>query len=296
MRYDPDLVAMTWLPDHTVAQRVDTPHHRRNFAYWQMGTQKINAFGTEAVQWQLERGRHVVYHNQARGWESIKGPHHGYKRPCLGSALERFPGRALMLQTRDGAHNFHSSETIHKHVMAQPTETQPAWTRGQIFYLILDAILGAEATRRQPYYAAATHEYFPEERIVFAGEMDGPCGITVEAEAQVPESWRRWGKLNTTAAIRRTVRIIHNNLGHPSRTSLLRTLRLADAPEIMTKYAEAWRCPICAANEIPNTPQTVSSRVRPSRFNDTGHADLKWLNDCVGDLYVLLNMICAAVS
>ena len=56
------------------------------------------------------------------------------------------------------------------------------------------------------------------------------------------------------AETKRAVEMAHRHLGHPSRSTLLRMLRLSGASEGAIQHAKEWRCDVCAAPGASQAP------------------------------------------
>ena len=91
--------------------------------------------------------------------------------------------------------------------------------------------------------------------------------------------------------IRRQVRRAHNNLGHPSRATLLRLLRLAKATQQHVRYAQLWKCEICLRRLPPAAFRPSSAFSKPTRFNEAIAIDLKFLDDANQVTYVFMNIL-----
>jgi hypothetical protein len=89
--------------------------------------------------------------------------------------------------------------------------------------------------------------------------------------------------------IRQGVRKAHIGLGHPSRGTFLRMLRLGGATPAAVEYAKAWICPVCAASSAPGRPLEASVRARPFGFNKVVCLDLKCQKDAAQKNHVALS-------
>lgn len=92
--------------------------------------------------------------------------------------------------------------------------------------------------------------------------------------------------------IRRAVEFTHRQLGHPSRSTLIRMMRISGANPEAIRYARRWTCPVCAAKQKPRHPQAATATARPYGFNHHIHIDLKFIHDVRGKRYAVLSMIC----
>ena len=83
----------------------------------------------------------------------------------------------------------------------------------------------------------------------------------------------------------------HRQLGHPSRKTLVRMLRLSGASEGAIEHAKSWRCDVCASRAAPGHPTAAAAGVRPYGFNQQHQVDLKYIRDARGKKYVFLSML-----
>ena len=80
------------------------------------------------------------------------------------------------------------------------------------------------------------------------------------SDEEIPRPIRADTLQAVPAAVRREVRKAHNGLGHPSKTTFLRMMHLANATEAAKRYAKAWECPICARRAAPRQPQVATGK------------------------------------
>ena len=83
----------------------------------------------------------------------------------------------------------------------------------------------------------------------------------------------------------------HRQLGHPSRKTLVRMLRLSGATDGAVEHAKTWRCDVCALRAAPKHPTAAAAGVRPYGFNQQHQVDLKYVRDSRGRKYVFLSML-----
>ncbi len=100
----------------------------------------------------------------------------------------------------------------------------------------------------------------------------------------------------TTREIQRRVRRTHRGLGHPSRATMLKMMRLGGASPAAITYAKYWNCPICKAASQPSAPLNASTRIRPYKFIHTVAVDLKYLKDSGGNNHVALLVVDAGTA
>ncbi len=115
------------------------------------------------------------------------------------------------------------------------------------------------------------------------------------SENEIPEDKRDGILTRVSKEIRRSVRRAHRGLGHPSRRTFTKMLRLGRASPPALLYAQTWICPTCAASARPAEPHHASTRTRPFGFNVVVVADLKYLKSLTQQL-VALSLVCAGTS
>ncbi len=140
----------------------------------------------------------------------------------------------------------------------------------------------------------ATLVAFPTSAAEMPTSVPEATGVFPDEEEQrgwsaqeVPEPHREEGG-RIPAEVRREVRKQHYGLGHPSKDTFLRMLRLGGASDAAIRYASIWRCPVCTASAAPGVPLSSSPRLRPSGFNKIVGIDLKYLKDAVGNRHIRL--------
>ena len=116
------------------------------------------------------------------------------------------------------------------------------------------------------------------------------------SDNEIPTEQREDLLRKVPKATRQEVRRTHNGLSHPSRTTLLRMMKLGNASPASLAYARAWQCPVCQASSQPHKPQQASTRLRPSGCNKTVVMDLKYLKDADKKNHVALSMVDAGTS
>ena len=91
--------------------------------------------------------------------------------------------------------------------------------------------------------------------------------------------------------IKKAVEHAHRSLGHPSRQTMVRMLRLAGSSQSAVEYAKIWKCDVCSARAAPKQPTASAPGLRPYGFNKHHQVDLKYCRDHRGKKYVFLSMI-----
>ena len=91
--------------------------------------------------------------------------------------------------------------------------------------------------------------------------------------------------------VRAAVEHAHRSLGHPSRQTLIRMLRLAGAVPGAIQHAQQWTCDVCQARAVPKQPTAAAPGHRPYGFNRQHQVDLKYCRDASKRKYVYMSMI-----
>ena len=89
----------------------------------------------------------------------------------------------------------------------------------------------------------------------------------------------------------RAVEFTHRQLGHPSRETLVRMLRLRGATDDAVKYARRFQCDICASWQPPKHPMASTPVARPYGFNRHVHVDIKFAHDVRGRRYCCMSVL-----
>ena len=91
--------------------------------------------------------------------------------------------------------------------------------------------------------------------------------------------------------VQKAVEFAHRQLGHPSRTTLVRMLKMSGATEEAVRHARRWHCAVCARRRAPKHPQVAAPGVRPYGFNKHIHIDIKYVYDSRKKKYACLSML-----
>ena len=92
------------------------------------------------------------------------------------------------------------------------------------------------------------------------------------------------------------VHMLHRRLGHPSNEALVRLLQHGGAGDEVLRLASGLVCPACQLSKAPKRPLPARPEVRAVVFNTAVHADLKYLRDFRGVVYVALSVIDEATN
>ena len=90
--------------------------------------------------------------------------------------------------------------------------------------------------------------------------------------------------------------MLHRRLGHPTTEGLMRMLQHAGASDDTVKMAQQLQCPSCQLSCPPKRPHPSRPEVRAVVFNTCVHADLKYLHDYKGGVYVALSVVDEATT
>jgi len=144
---------------------------------------------------------------------------------------------------------------------------------------------------RQAYPADAEaddSDQVPEERFVDADEPLGPDNVDESYDVQDghAESMK-----DVSQTVKDTVIQAHNRLGHPSRKTFLRMLRLGGSHPDAIRFAKVYQCPVCIQKAPPTQPLKVAANIRPYGFNHTVYIDLKFMHDVKSKAHAALSIV-----
>ncbi|CAK9114738.1 unnamed protein product [Durusdinium trenchii] len=108
-----------------------------------------------------------------------------------------------------------------------------------------------------------------------------------ESEDDLEEEERR----PISQEVKRAVEFAHRQLGHPSRDTLVRMLRISGANDDAIRHARRWRCDVCRMQQPPKHPLATTATSRPFAFNRVLHIDIKYLFDTQGRKYPCLSIV-----
>ena len=91
--------------------------------------------------------------------------------------------------------------------------------------------------------------------------------------------------------VQRAVEFAHRQLGHPSRDTLVRMLRLSGATDDAVRYARRFQCDVCASRQPPRHPMASTPVMRPYGFNRHIHIDIKFAHDVRGRKYCCMSIL-----
>ena len=133
----------------------------------------------------------------------------------------------------------------------------------------------------------AGEDYIEEQKSRQEAQLDDTLRFH-GTEHQGPEDDERHP---VSAETRKAVEFAHRQLGHPTRASLTRMLKLGGASQDALRYASKFHCSVCAARQAPRHPKPSTVSTRPFGFNVHLHLDLKYLYDSRKKKYVCLSIL-----
>ena len=327
---DPDVLMLAWpCGPWSILQNANqrTPTQRRALILKRARSRRtFLAFTRRAVLWQRKRGRIAILENPAtsRAWrtpeimEAAMGLDDvvfdqcqvGLKHPTNGKALKKLTQisgpEAVVAPLQglkcDGSHEHHPIEGGYRTESgrwAALSEYAGGYPKGLCKLLIR----GAEDHLAATNGTYVEDDMFPSEDEV-PEPVDGDDAIheeeqladqdeefpedVVEQDASLDDEERR----PVSREVKKAVEFVHRQLGHPSRSTMLRMMRLSGSTAEAIRYAKRWTCPVCAAKQKPKHPQASTATSRPYGFNHHIHVDLKFVHDTRDKRYAVLSMIC----
>eukprot|EP00971_Amphidinium_carterae_P343830 6483845-Amphidinium_carterae.1 len=116
---------------------------------------------------------------------------------------------------------------------------------------------------------------------------DFECQDEIEG---MPEKVRNVMK-SIPADIKAECKLVHHQLGHPGRATMLRMAKLAHKGPLHIKFLRHWQCPVCLQRKPPQKLGVASGSERAREFNVELNVDLKFARDVMNRTHVLLNML-----
>eukprot|EP00435_Cladocopium_sp_Y103_P016026 s641_g4.t1 len=328
---DPDVVMIAWpCGPWSALQNLNqgTPLRRRLLRRKRLRSRKtLLAFTRRAALWQRQRGRIVLGENpyNSGAWKTpeieeafsglgevdfdqcMTGLRHPVNKMHMKKRTKfRGPHRALKYLKKcqcRGRHKHHPIEGGFK-------TKEGRWMRlsecaGGYGKRLCKAILKGVTEcleEKNEVHAVDTDEETEEAPEIVDGHED----IEEALERELEKEERDRGEVDDAAEerleedqrhpvpkeVQRAVQFAHRQLGHPSRSSLVRMLKLSGATQEAIRYAQQWSCEVCAARRPPKHPQAATVNSRPYGFNHTLHVDLKYLWDCREKKYVCMSVLC----
>lgn len=325
---DPDLLMIAWpCAPWSILQNANqrTPTQRRLLKMRRMKARRtLLAFTRRAMLWQRRRGKAVAAENPAtsRAWDTpeiqeatdglsfarFDQCQMGLQHPENGKPLKKLTqvaGQKDVVQYLDGwkcpgDHEHHpiegtyTTEDGHRAALSEFAGGYPP----KLCHLLLD---GAEAFYKKNPEVYVEEEYELDELV--PEPVDGDEAI--EEEDQLREQVEEFPAMKKkdedaleeeqrhpiSREVRKAVEYAHRQLGHPSRSTLVRMMKLSGANKDAIRYAQRWRCDVCAMRQRPRRPQAAAASVRPYGFNIHLHIDLKFVHDVRDKRYAVLSIL-----
>ena len=321
----PDLLVVAWpgSPWSPLQQlNVKTETQRRALRAKRRANKPLLAFARRAVLWQRSRGGAVLGENpeRSKAWsqeeivEAFQGLpgtvldqcQYGLRHPVNGMPLRkrtRLHGQARVLKYLQkrckGDHEHHPIEGSFKGKDGK-WQSLSTWAGGYPASLCRAMVKGAEEFLR----SGEAYVEDPHEEDTVPDDLDSQEGIDEEKglEELLDEEIRDVDPADEEAVedehrhpvpeeVKKAVEFTHRQLGHPSRSTLLRMLRLSGANADALRHARNWQCDVCMARKAPKHPMAAAPAVRPYGFNLHLHLDVKYLWDNRGQKYAALSIL-----
>ena len=323
-REEPDLVVLAWpcgpwSPLQGLNQK--TPTQRKALKAKRLESKKLLAFVRRVALYQRNSGRAVLGENPhgSRAWlqpeiqEAFMGLpvavcdqcQYGLRHPTNGMPLRkrtRLVGQekvlARMHKCCPGDHEHHPIEGGFKDADGH-WHALSSWAGGYPKEFCLNVLLGAEDfLRSNEAYVEDDGE--PEAPEIVDGEeaVEEEEGLRELREEMFPEvDPEEEQKLDEdqrhpiSQEVKRAVEFAHRQLGHPSRSTLLRMMKLSGSNEEALRYARQFRCDVCASRKAPKHPMASTPSARPYGFNIHIHVDVKFVLDSRAKKYAALSVL-----
>eukprot|EP00971_Amphidinium_carterae_P328400 6460261-Amphidinium_carterae.1 len=94
-----------------------------------------------------------------------------------------------------------------------------------------------------------------------------------------------------SSEVKQEVGRVHQVLGHPHRTVMLRLARLAKKPPEFFYYVKHWDCPLCLQRASPQRPRKAPGVLRSQKLGMLLAIDLKEIKDTRGEKHFMLNVL-----
>lgn len=323
-REEPDLIVLAWpCGPWSPLQELNkkTPTQRKALRAKRLESKKLLAFVRRVALYQRNSGRAVLGENPfgSKAWlqpeiqEAFMGMpmavcdqcQYGLRHPTNGMPLRkrtRLVGQEKVLSRMHkccpGDHQHHpieggyKDEDGHWHALS-------SWAGGYPKDFCMNILLGAEEfLRSNEAYVEDDGE--PEAPEIVDGEEaveeeDGLKELEEELLPEVnPEEEQRLEddqRHPISREVKRAVEFAHRQLGHPSRSTLLRMMKLSGSNDEALRYARQFRCDVCAARRAPKHPMAATPTVRPYGFNIHVHVDVKFVLDSRAKKYAALSVL-----
>ena len=145
--------------------------------------------------------------------------------------------------------------------------------------------------------ATGKDTYVLEEFVAEESFQDGAEGIDEEEQRIAQEMKRDTEEVEeeerrpVSKEVQKAVEFAHRQLGHPSRDTLVRMLRISGATEDAIRHARRWQCDVCRMQKPPAHPLATTPSLRPYGFNRKLHLDIKFVHDSRDRKYPCLSIV-----
>ena len=318
-RTNPDFVMIAWpCGPWSVMQNANqrTWTQRESLRRKRLESRKLLRFASAVALHRQRRGKAILGENPllSRAWHEppiVDGFGHlpqgicdqcqyGLKHPENGMPLKkstRFSGQEeIVAQLRQRCPGHHEHHPIEGSVRTDQfgTISLSAWAGGYPIPLCRAIMRGVLEFLHRP--AAPGHKtYVLEDELREESYQDGMEGIE-EEEKQIAEDNKKLAVAEderhpVSMEIQRAVEFAHRQLGHPSRDTLVRMLKLSGANADAIRHARHWQCDVCKMRVIPKHPMATTPTLRPFGFNRKIHVDIKFVFDSRGAKYPALSVV-----
>lgn len=221
----------------------------------------------------------------------------GLRHPAMQQLLRkrtRFMGQELVVQrlrcdcSRDHEHG--AIEGNYKGADGRWRQVPPALCRAMVAGA--EAYLRAQADGGE-YFGDAGEPDALSDGDAIGGEeaIEQDRGLDAARHDSDPEAPEDVERRPVPREVQRAVEHAHRQLGHPSRTTLVRMLKMSGATEAAVRHAKRWNCDVCAQRKAPRHPQAAAPGVRPYGFGKHIHIDIKYVYDVRKKKYACLSML-----
>ena len=136
-----------------------------------------------------------------------------------------------------------------------------------------EALVADEPVEEAPELVDGQDAIDEEEAFEDQEEVEGFPDYDPLEEDAVEEDARH----PVSGEVRKAVQYAHRQFGHPSRSTLLRMLKLSGATPEAIRFAKRWRRPVCESRKAPRHPAAATVSTRPFGFNKVVQMDVKYL-------------------
>eukprot|EP00435_Cladocopium_sp_Y103_P057834 s201_g20.t1 len=227
---------------------------------------------------------------------------YGLRHPECGMPLKkstRFAGQEeIVAELRKRCPGDHEHFPIEGTVKTQDhgTISLSSWAGGYPIPLCRAIMRGVLSYLHRPA-AAGKDTYVLEDYVAEESFQDGAEGIEEEEQRVAQERKQDQDAVDederrpVPKEVRRAVEYAHRQLGHPSRDTLVRMLRISGANEDAVRYARKWQCDVCRMQKAPAHPMATTPTLRPYGFNRQLHLDIKFVFDSRDRKYPCLSIV-----